>query len=249
MRRRRQDPRTSSLKTLSSAGAKISMGRGRAISGRRSSGSRAVHRNARSNLAGSSGQAVISKVDFAAGGGAGSPAVCQIVGYKNTGKTTLICELIPLLRSRGCTVAVIKHDGHEFDMDHEGTDTWKQRQAGASAVAITSGMRVAKIEERASSLDELIAAFADYDYVLVEGFKQEQYPKIGLIRREADVSLLTEVSNLSAIAVWSSAADVVLPPQTPDISQFSINDSKGIAEFLWQQRFLFSKFQYMKNSQ
>ncbi|WP_019910778.1 molybdopterin-guanine dinucleotide biosynthesis protein B [Paenibacillus sp. HW567] len=175
-------------------------------------------------------------------GDTASPAVCQIVGYKNSGKTTLICGLIPLLRRKGCTVAVIKHDGHDFDMDHEGTDTWKQRQAGASAVAITSGKRTATIEERASSLAELIAAFADYDYVLVEGFKQEPYPKIGLIRREADVSLLNEVSNLSAIAFWSTAADAASLPQTPHISQFSVNDSVGIAEFLWQQRHFFQNF-------
>ncbi|MHA6528964.1 molybdopterin-guanine dinucleotide biosynthesis protein B [Paenibacillus sp. BAC0078] len=246
-----------SLKILSSGDGRISTDRGRVTSSSGSSGSRSVHRNARSNLNLCSMQAANSTAGMAdqpgslraTGGDTASPAVCQIVGYKNSGKTTLICELIPLLRSKGCTVAVIKHDGHDFDMDHEGTDTWKQRQAGASAVAITSGTRTAKIEERASSLAELIAAFADYDYVLVEGFKQEQYPKIGLIRREADFSLLSEVSNLSAVALWSTAADAASLPQMPGISQFSINDSVGIAEFLWQQRFLFSKFQHMKNSQ
>ncbi|MNO15095.1 Molybdopterin-guanine dinucleotide biosynthesis adapter protein [compost metagenome] len=169
------------------------------------------------------------------------PAVCQIVGYKNSGKTTLLCALIQLLRERGCTVAVIKHDGHNFEMDHEGTDTWKQRQAGASAVAITSATRTSMIQERTSSLAELIEAFADYDYVLVEGFKQEHYPKIVLIRREEEFPLLGETSSVVAMAVWDMVrVSEVL--ETPGVNRFSINDSLGIANLLWQQRSYFQNF-------
>lgn len=51
------------------------------------------------------------------------PAVCQFFGYKNSGKTTLICHLIPLLQQNGFTVAVIKHDAHGFEIDQPGTDT------------------------------------------------------------------------------------------------------------------------------
>ncbi|CQR56181.1 hypothetical protein PRIO_3778 [Paenibacillus riograndensis SBR5] len=173
--------------------------------------------------------------------GSSRPAVCQIVGYKNSGKTTLLCELIPLLRKKGCTVAVIKHDGHDFEMDHEGTDTWKQRQAGASAVAITSAARTSVIQERTSSLAELIEAFAGYDYVLVEGFKQEPYPKIVLLRREEDIPLLEEASNIVATAFWDSIRGMELP-EIPGIHRFAVNDSLEIANLLWQQRFYFQNF-------
>ncbi|MGN7760126.1 molybdopterin-guanine dinucleotide biosynthesis protein B [Paenibacillus sp. 22594] len=170
------------------------------------------------------------------------PAVCQIVGYKNSGKTTLICDLIPLLRQRGCSVAVIKHDGHEFEIDHEGTDTWKQRKAGASAVAITSGVRTSVIQERGRSLEELIESFADYDFVLVEGFKQERYPKIVLIRSEVDLILLNGTSNIIAMAVWESIQDHPSLLQNPGIRRFDINDKTEIASFLWQQRSYFQNF-------
>lgn len=174
------------------------------------------------------------------GGDKSPPAVCQIVGYKNSGKTTLICDLIPLLQRHGCTVAVIKHDAHDYEMDHPGTDTWQQRQAGASAIAITSGRKTSVIEERSSSLAELISAFSSYDYVLVEGFKHEAYPKIVLVHNEEDLSLLKNAQNKVAAAFWEEMKDNEWIE--PGIRQFSINDSAAIADFLWQQRTYFQNF-------
>lgn len=54
------------------------------------------------------------------------PFVFAISGYKNSGKTTLICRLIPELKRRGYRVAVIKHDGHDFVGDVPGTDSFRQ---------------------------------------------------------------------------------------------------------------------------
>ncbi|WP_280776829.1 molybdopterin-guanine dinucleotide biosynthesis protein B [Paenibacillus sp. PastM-3] len=171
------------------------------------------------------------------------PAVCQIIGYKNSGKTSLVCALIPLLKQGGTRVAVIKHDGHEYDMDHPGTDTWKQRQAGAMAVAITSTARTSVIEERGSSLFELIKGFSGYDYVLVEGFKQEAYPKIVLIRRPEDLELLQNTANIAAIAAWERMIPYIhsAVPQ-PQAQVFEINDSAGMANLLHQQRSNFQNF-------
>lgn len=171
------------------------------------------------------------------------PAVCQIVGYKNSGKTSLVCALIPLLKQGGKCVAVIKHDGHEYDMDHPGTDTWKQRQAGAMAVAITSPARTSIIEERGSSLSELIRGFSGYDYVLVEGFKQEAYPKIVLIRRPEDLELLQKTRNIAAIAAWEQMIPYIhslVPRQQAQV--FQINDTAGMANLLHQQRSNFQNF-------
>lgn len=171
------------------------------------------------------------------------PAVCQIVGYKNRGKTSLVCALIPLLKQGGKRVAVIKHDRHEYDMDHPGTDTWKQRQAGAMAVAITSPARTSVIEERGCSLSELIKGFSGYDYVLVEGFKQEAYPKIVLVRRPEDLELLQNTRNIAAIAAWEQMIPQVVsaaPQQQTRI--FNINDSIGIASLLSEQYYNFQNF-------
>lgn len=173
----------------------------------------------------------------------GNPAVCQIVGFKNSGKTSLVCALIPLLKQKGERVAVIKHDGHEYDMDHPGTDTWKQRQAGAMAVAITSAARTSVIEERGSSLSELITVFSSYDYVLVEGFKQEAYPKIVLIRRQEDLELLQQTRNIAAVAAWEQMIpDVIAAVSQQQTQVFEINEIAGVAEFLYNQRSNFQNF-------
>lgn len=162
--------------------------------------------------------------------------VWQIVGYKNSGKTTLVCALIERLRDQGYTVAVIKHDHHGFEMDHPNTDTWRQRQAGANAVAITSGNRTARIVEQGSDLQELVKSFEGYDYILVEGFKHEHYPKVVLIHDPNGLELLS-LSSVSAVVVWESMKSSVASQKPSGIPQFDINDISGISLLLNQQRY------------
>lgn len=123
-----------------------------------------------------------------------APVVIQVVGYKNSGKTTLIGALLQHWSTQGKKIAVIKHDAHEFQMDHAGTDTYAHTQAGAAAIAISSATRTAIIEQHTSSLDELISRFVSgYDLILVEGFKQAHYPKIVIVADEQGISLVHEL--------------------------------------------------------
>ena len=69
------------------------------------------------------------------------PAVLAVSGVHNSGKTTLLEKLLPVLRSRGLKVGVIKHDGHDFTPDVPGTDSYRLREAGAEGVAVYSGTR------------------------------------------------------------------------------------------------------------
>ncbi|WP_458122228.1 molybdopterin-guanine dinucleotide biosynthesis protein B [Paenibacillus sp. Z6-24] len=147
------------------------------------------------------------------------PPVVQIVGYKNSGKTTLVTGLLRLGVARGMRIAVIKHDAHEFQMDHAGTDTFAHTEAGAAAVAITSPARTAIIREQPSTLQQLVMELAahaakPYDLILVEGFKQENYPKAVLIARESDVELLDQLSELQWIYTR------IEPEQLAGISNF-----------------------------
>ena len=74
--------------------------------------------------------------------------VINIVGYSsNVGKTLLIENLIKELKSRGYSIATIKHDVHGFDIDKKGKDTYKHREAGAETVVISSKNRFAMIKE------------------------------------------------------------------------------------------------------
>ncbi|MNO12427.1 Molybdopterin-guanine dinucleotide biosynthesis adapter protein [compost metagenome] len=126
--------------------------------------------------------------------------VIQIVGYKKSGKTTFISRLIPIFSGMNYKVAVIKHDVHGFDSDVEGTDTYKLRQAGAAATAITSPWRTAIMEERETPVLDLIHHFSsDYDLVILEGFKNEGYPKMVLVTSLEDIQLVKQLSHVIGI--------------------------------------------------
>lgn len=110
--------------------------------------------------------------------------ILAVSGVKNSGKTTLIASLLSKLEQKGLKAAVIKHDGHEFEADIPGTDTWRFGEAGACGTLVFSGTKYMMVKyQPAPETDELIACFPEADVVLLEGFKYSEYPKIEVIRR------------------------------------------------------------------
>ncbi len=109
----------------------------------------------------------------------------SFVGYSNSGKTTLLTKVIRELKNRGYRIAVVKHDGHDFEIDHAGTDTWKHRQAGADVVCIASAHQVAILHTLTQplTLDEIIQGISNVDLILTEGFKLEDKPQIEVHRQ------------------------------------------------------------------
>lgn len=159
--------------------------------------------------------------------------VYQIVGYKNTGKTSLICRLIHLYAGQGKRIAVIKHDGHSFEADPQGSDTRRLREAGASWSAITSNDRTAIVKETNSSLRELINEAPIHDLLLVEGFKQELFPKIVLIRSEEDETLACSLHRVTAVAVWPGYGKDLLEMRLPaGVMVYELDETSAIAEHI-----------------
>lgn len=102
----------------------------------------------------------------------------QIVGRSNSGKTTFINTLIPVLRQKG-QVAVIKHLGdHEYQLEND-KDTTLFFQAGANiSVGIDSDKSVVAIHK--NTLDDVLSLLSaeKMDFVIIEGFKTRPFPKI-----------------------------------------------------------------------
>ena len=71
-----------------------------------------------------------------------------IAGWQNSGKTTLVKNLIPTFAKKGLTVSTIKHAHHNFDIDKPGKDSYEHRRAGAQEVLISSKHRWALIHEK-----------------------------------------------------------------------------------------------------
>jgi len=113
--------------------------------------------------------------------------VVGFAGYSGSGKTTLLEPLIAHLVARGLRVAVVKHAHHRFDIDHEGKDSWRHRKAGACEVLVASDVRLALMREFAVPQEpEVHALIAEIDptvdWVLVEGFRGSDLPKIEIWR-------------------------------------------------------------------
>jgi len=133
------------------------------------------------------------------------PPLFGIVGWKNCGKTWLTVRLVEELTRRGYRIATIKHAHHDFDIDREGSDSWRHRQAGACAVAIASSRRFALIDEWAQekSLTEIVARLPVCDLVFVEGYKHAPYPKIEVRRQEGQAGAALHPGDPHIVAVAS----------------------------------------------
>ena len=129
--------------------------------------------------------------------------IVGIVGWKDSGKTTIATKIINKLSSKNFRVASIKHAHHAFDIDHENTDSFKHRSAGSSQVIVSSSKRWVKISElnnsKEKTLDELINQLSEIDIVIVEGFKKENHPKIEIIKNDNDNYLFGKIKNIKAI--------------------------------------------------
>jgi len=104
--------------------------------------------------------------------------IIQITGLSNSGKTTFIKKLIPVLNKKG-RVAVIKHlADHEYLLE-KGRDTTGFFDAGAEISAGIDGDK-SVVTIRNNSLDAILALLKvqRMDYVIVEGFKDRSFKKI-----------------------------------------------------------------------
>ncbi len=156
--------------------------------------------------------------------------VLAFSGYSGSGKTTFIEQLVPRLLRRGLRVAVIKHDGHDFEIDHPGKDTWRFTQAGAETVVINSASKSAMISQKPMSFPELLTLVSDADLVLIEGWKLEKLPRIGVSRRATGKGL-----PMAPEAYLAVVTDEVFP-QTK-VPCFGLNDYEKVAAFIMEQDF------------
>ena len=129
--------------------------------------------------------------------------IIGVIGWKNSGKTYYVQEIIKILRKKGYSVASIKHAHHEFDVDKPKTDSFLHRKAGSQQVIISSSKRWVKITELENSteknLTELIQQLSTTDIVIVEGFKNDNHPKIEIIKEKSKNYLFNQISNVVAL--------------------------------------------------
>lgn len=150
-------------------------------------------------------------------------------GYSDSGKTTLLEALIPLLTAQGLRIAVIKHAHHDFEIDKPGKDSHRHRKAGANEVLIASRSRWALIHELAQepepTLHELCACLSPCDLVLVEGYKHAAIPKLEVQRSATGhPGLFPDDPHIIAV-VTDGAQNIALP-------RLDLNAPQEVASFI-----------------
>lgn len=154
-----------------------------------------------------------------------------IAGWKNSGKTTLMERLVAEFTQRGWQISTVKHAHHAFDIDKEGTDSFRHRQAGASEVAIVSGTRWALMhelrDESEPHLSDILDRLTPCDLILIEGYKHEPHPKVEVRRVEAKDQAPLAPSDSTILAVASDH-----PTDGGGLPIFSIDDISAIADFI-----------------
>lgn len=150
--------------------------------------------------------------------------VFQFVAWSGTGKTTFLEKLVRELKSRGLRLAVYKHDGHDFEIDKPGKDSWRMTQAGADVTVLSSAKKAVIMENRPVDPEVLVSKITGVDIILVEGYKAGPWEKIALRRAENEKDF--PISPKDCLAVITDT------PCAGCENVFGFDDVCEVAEFL-----------------
>jgi len=159
--------------------------------------------------------------------------VLSLVGYSNSGKTTLMEKLVSGLAAKGLRIATIKHSHHQPEMDTPGKDSWRHKQAGAVTSLLVGPEKMLMVSDVDDSLNPQLLTerlFSDYDLVLVEGYASVPGPKIEVVRSERCQMLRCEPDELIAVATDVPDLDVNVP-------RLDLNDTEVIMNHIlhWKE--------------
>ena len=155
------------------------------------------------------------------------PYEIALVGYRNSGKTTLAAKLVARL---GLDLAYIKRDAHRFDIDKPGKDTHTLTEAGAATVFISDPRHRALLRQK--PLDPIVNSldFLENDAALVEGHKTSPIPKIVVLDEALEITrdpAFDDDTPLALVGPWTQA-----PAVRWKVPYFHRDDAEAVARFI-----------------
>jgi molybdopterin-guanine dinucleotide biosynthesis protein B len=106
-----------------------------------------------------------------------------ISGSHDSGKTTVVERLVPLLRARGLCVGTVKHTPHDVVDDLPGKDSARHAAAGGDPAAFLRPSATTVRRRESGGLRAILERdFGDCDLVLVEGYKSLPLSRIDVGR-------------------------------------------------------------------
>lgn len=158
-----------------------------------------------------------------------TPPVFMFVGHSGSGKTALVEKLLPELTARGLQLATIKHAHHRVELDKEGKDSWRYKQAGAvmsMLVTATELQVVADAVDRREPAQLAERFLGEADMVLAEGFSLTPGDKIEVLRRACGKPPRCAVED-GLIAIVTDMDEIY-----PQLPHFVLDDIAGLADFM-----------------
>ncbi|GAA3894079.1 molybdopterin-guanine dinucleotide biosynthesis protein MobB [Halomonas cibimaris] len=167
--------------------------------------------------------------------------VLAVAAWSGTGKTTLLEQLLPMLRGYGLNVGVIKHAHHAFDVDKPGKDSYRLRSAGAAPMLVASRERFALMQDtpgqQEPDLERLVELMVPHrpDLVIAEGFKAWPLPKLVLYRDGVGDPAIFQDAWVCAVACKRDERDA-LERHSPKRSatRLDLDDVAAVARWIAQ---------------
>ncbi|ANB59987.1 molybdopterin-guanine dinucleotide biosynthesis protein B [Anoxybacteroides amylolyticum] len=160
--------------------------------------------------------------------------VWQVVGYKNSGKTTLVEKWVRKAAEQGYKVGTIKHHGHGGYPDVcAANDSSRHQAAGAIATSVEGGGMLQLYVVHPWTLPQILHIYSliPLDFVIVEGYKYERYPKIVIVRNGGDWQQLCHLEKIVAVITWESLDSLREAPYPV----FSLNDEAQYLQWLMNE--------------
>ncbi len=127
----------------------------------------------------------------------------HVIGFKNSGKTTLVSNWVRLAKEKGLNVAVLKHHGHgaKLAMPDETKDSMQYLLAGADASLVAGAGFTQHMLQNELNYEQLLtlAKWQNPDVILIEGYKAEAGEKVILVRNDEDWEDLQKVDDISLV--------------------------------------------------
>lgn len=167
--------------------------------------------------------------------------VVVLAGYSGSGKTSLLEKLLPALKARGQRVSVVKHAHHRFEVDHPGKDTWRHRQAGAFEVVAAAPHQLVLQRQFEQTLElsvhhAIAELYAGVDWVLVEGFRECDLPKLE-VWRPVSGKPVRYPDDPFVVAICTDAQPCTAAglPSPTGLPVLNLNDGGAVADWLLAQ--------------